>query len=675
MVRIRKSKLGYDAFEPRRLLAHFGPTLETSRLRLQAFAPDQVLSVSQDDNATVFTLPNGDVWSGNDIEGRWVGSGTSTLTYTASPRLAIEIDDSTNPVDLFFATDFKDLTLYGDVEDISQSDGTSVQLTAGSLGGETITLTQPENIFDRVTLSSTGEANIYSSQKIDLPSASFHNGMIRSDESIVIGQKSGNTVRSTFVASGNLTLEAPTLLIAADQIGVTGQINLFGREGIIFNSVNVYAEFDLSPFNGNSELTRLQFQSEGHVFISILEDLGEFNGTSVSVINLVGENTAKTLEFRGGDNKIFDAEGTSLVVEQNANFWGTQTVFLADHESDLISVGGHAHFDARPKLFLATGVEILEEPGNLVINEAGDVRFGSFGSNSSTYVTVFEDDASFISNIGRLGLHPTEVILYSSKGDFELYRGGFIISKYHVDLTADGRISTYADEAKTFKASTVNLTATQIFMDEVQTGLMTFNSSGNVILRSTSNIAIRGNNTAKGIYLTSTGRISNVANASIEADVLNAKSDRSVWLANAGESDNLMINGLASFQAPDFVSVGQIGSANFGELSFNTGVARIKETSRMHLVGNNVADAALLSSSSYITDAANMRLSVSGYAEFNTPAGVYLGDDSRNKLSLCGFTAFNVGEFAHLHHNGELEISNWSVTNGAVEIVSFDSRC
>ena len=666
----KKSKLRYDSFEPRRLLAAF--SVVENRFLLQAFAIEQVLSVSQDGDSTVFDLPNGDIWNGEDMEDRWAGNGTSTLRFAVGRT--VWLDDSTNPIDLFFATDFNDQNLRGSVENISQAAGTSVELTSGGLDADTITLAEPGNIFDGISLSSIGEVDIFSSQPIVLTDVTLHSGLIASSESVLIGEEPLRYPISSFVVTGELTLEAPNLLVVSDAIGVTGQINLLGSEGIIVDSFNEALEFYPSPFNGDSELNRLQFQSNGHVFISILEYHGEFNGTSVSEINLVGENTAKTLEFRGGDNRIFDAEGTSLIVEQNANFWGTQTVYLADHESDRISVGGHAHFDARPQIFSVPGVELLLEPGNLAINDAGDVRFGSFGSSASTYVTVFEDDSSFISNIGRLGTHTTEVILLSSKGNIELYQGGYIISKYHIDLSADGVISTYADEAKTFKASTANLTATQIFMDEVDTSQMTF-SPGNVILRSISDIALRGANTGQGIYLASEGRISNVANTSIQSNVMIAKSDQSIWLANASETDTLTVDGLASFQAPDFAVVGQSGTANFGELSFDTGVARIKEASRMHLVGTNVAKAALLASSSYITDATLSELRVSGYLEFNTPTGVYLADDTRNRLSLCGLTAFNVGEFAHLHSNGEVEISNWTVADGAVEIVSFDSRC
>ncbi len=119
----------------------------------------------------------------------------------------------------------------------------------------------------------------------------------------------------------------------------------------------------------------------------------------------------------------------------------------------------------------------------------------------------------------------------------------------------------------------------------------------------------------------------------------------SITLADvAGEV--LSVSGNANFNGgAGAITIGSLGLANFGTLTFNTtdGAVTVQEDSDTVLAGVSTAESLALTSAGTITDAAGMSLTVdAGDAAF-TGTAITLADTGTDVLTVVGNANFNAG--------------------------------
>lgn len=680
MKRARNPICRYQSLEDRRLLASFA--FYPDNIRLQSFATDQVLSIFEQGDSIAFYLPEGDIWHGTDVPGSIEGNGTSQLNIHPDMFVgrSLHITDDTKTIDTVFASNL-DLRLFLSGDSVSQSPDTSLNLTGG-LFANSVALREPGNELD-VSIHST-YVDVFSHQPIEIRDLVASYGGIRSTESLSVGTYDPSFSR--LQVNVTVTLAAPILEINSARLGVTGRLNLYGRDSISFVSNNVNPDDGSvlgGPFIGHSELNQLNFQSLGDVRISIDESPGEFDYPRNGDVFLTGDNRAKNLSLDVGFKKLFDAPGTILIVQENAFLAATGTMYMADHPGNLLWIGKRAHLEAYSYFpFVAPGVPSgVEIFGNILISSAGDVRFGWLRSNDTTFITVVEDDSSYLARIGDASKRGSETatrrIEIHSPGDITIAPTGKLVSEYLILLYAEGEIKSADGMNQGIQTGVVELMGAEIDVDQLNLDQIKFTSTGDVSIQSDSNLYLRGENEGRHLSITVDGQLGNVGGASILASSLDLTAD-SIWLANATSDDRLQIDGHASFHtrgSREFAVIGREGRVWLGSVSFNVDRMELHESDYLFLVGNNNARILTLSSTDFIFDGHGTRLEVAGNTTFQTPGGVLLNDHESDVVSLCGHTVFDVNTVAMISAVGNSTLHTWKVLNGAIERVHYDVLC
>lgn len=676
MRRNNSQSLDYGRLESRQLLASFA--FYPDNIQLKSFAEDQVLSIFESGESVVFYLPEADLWYGTDLPGTIEGHGTSVLTMNRSLLIgkSLHVSDATETMDVVFASDLEfDIVLLAD--SVNQAAGTTLVL-GGEILANAVTLREVDNQLDLSLYSTFVDLNSGNPIEIRDLVASF--GGIRSASELSVGTY--NPSFSRLQVNVTMTLEAPNLEIRSSRLGVTGRLNLIGRDSVslISNNINPGDGTGFGPFVGYSELNQLNFQSHGEVVIRMTEYPGEFAYPKIGQVFLVGDNRARNLSIDVAFESVFDVEQSTLQVAEHAFISATGKIFLADHAANLIHIGGRAHFEANSYFpEIAPGIPAQEGVfGSLYIAKPGDVRFGWLRSNDSTYITVHEDDVSYLARIGdadREGKKgATQLVDIQAGLGITIAPTGGIVSDSVIRLGTSGRIESAIGTEQVIRAKRLELTG-NVNLDQLEVAQVNFHSTGDVQLQSNRQLVLTGNNQAKDIFLTVHGLLANTSGTVVEAESLSVAAE-SIWLANASPADQVTISVQAVFSAANgFATVRRLGQVDVGLLNFNAYHTEMNLAGNLYLFGNNIAQRAILRSNDSIADAPGTQMRIAGDAVFATPRGVYLADRSSDFVSICGHTLFDVREFAFVNSTGTVEMNTWQVLNDAFELVVRDSEC
>ena len=671
----RKSTLSYQQFEQRQMLASVTSSINGGEqtLGLTEFQANEVLSLSESPGTYTFRLINGDTWSGNSLAGvSGIGSNTLTVDQTQFAEIGIQDDFNNRTLDVVFATDFQATPSISDVESVSQVAGTAVNLTS-AVFSKALVLTQPNNVIDAQL--DVDFVRLDSDNPIHIIGARVGSGQITTRSSVTSIDRFD--LSTHWEVSGTLNVEAGTFIdIDADRFGVTGRMNLDAPEGIKIRSTNIYTDGDFNRFNGTSKFAQLNFNSEGTVDIEMTHNDGPFNGADLIPIHLVGDNKARSLRMIIPDASITDRADATLTVINNAEI-SANNVYLANDPTNVISVGSQATVRGMPQVF-RDGGHFVEKTGAVFFADAGDVRFGSFGSESTNFLTLHEDDSTTLVRAGGddREFYETQHINIRSAGDLEIGPDATIESTGWISLHANGQLVSVPSGNSSIKARAGRFSGNEsIDIDGLEIQSLEFRSVGDVEIHAISDITLRGNNRAENVLLVTSGRIASANSTFVGAENLTL-SGQSIWVGNR-ESEIFLVRNRLTLLARDFVIVGENSTVNAARLNVQTDFAKVHIAGNISFVGDNRMTSGRFFSISDITDALDATLLVEGRMELQTRSGsIYLadGDASENQVYFCGHTIFGSDEFVSVHRNGDVVLNSWQAGSAARTWINPDRR-
>ncbi|PQO47187.1 beta strand repeat-containing protein [Blastopirellula marina] len=362
---------------------------------------------------------------------------------------------------------------------------------------------------------------------------------------------------------------------------------------LIFNSAGAVAisEDDATDLNGMSQADTLVLKSLGAITNQANAELdvtgnASFSGTSIVLGNQAGDLlTFGRLTFNSaGSVSIAEDEATELSgTSQADSLVLSSTGAITNAASAEVNVTGNASFSG-------TSVTLGDQTDDVM-------TFGSLTFNSVGTVSIAEDDGTELSGVSQ-----ANTLILSSLGAITN------ATNAKVDVTNNASFSgttiTLGDQAG----------------DLLTFGSLTFNSAGAVSIAEDDATHLSATSQAASLVLSSTGAITNAANAEVDVTGNASFSGTAVTLGN--QTDDLL---------------------TFGSLTFNSaGAVSIAEDDATELSGISQADTLVLSSTGAITNAAGAEVDVTNNASFSGTA-ITLGDQAGDLLTLGSLTFVSAG--------------------------------
>lgn len=350
-------------------------------------------------------------------------------------------------------------------------------------------------------------------------------------------------------------------------------------------------------------------------------DFGTLSASGQAVV--IEEASATTLDTIDADSLVITSDGdltdsSNIVIAGDATFIAAGSIVLADNDGDLLTVGGHASFDA---------------VGNIAIGPLGLVNFGTL-SLSGVNATVQEDSNSDLDQVAVDNL-----TLESS-------------------VSIDGILSsqvTITDDATFIAASNVAL-ATQVGSSVAVGGDALFEASGVVLLGSAGSADfgtlsieasladVRESSSTElatidlgSFTLESAGSITDSAAASLEVSGSGSFTGTSIQLSD--NASDLLDVAAASFEATTLVEIGPAGTANFGTLAIDAATALVQENSSTTLTFVEVGTLQLTSAGDLNATATSL-IDVTADAEF-TATNITFATQAGQALGVVGEATFS----------------------------------
>ena len=418
-------------------------------------------------------------------------------------------------------------------------------------------------------------------------------------------------------------------------------------------------------------------------------DLGTLNLTATTKNATVFEdadmdlNTISVVSLDlDADGNITDATGATITVTgaanitANVNGGSAGSISLADNGTDTLDIDGAASFDADDAITIA---------------EAGTVTLGDLSLKATTKnATVFEDEDMSLStiNVASLDLDAdgdiTDVagatINVTGASNMTAHAKGASLGSISLadngtdSIDMDGATSFTADDAITIaEAGTVKLGALSlaaasknatVFEDEdmelatITVASLDLDADGNIT-------------DAAGATITVTGASNITAN-------VNGGSVGSISLADNG-TDTLDIDGTASFDADDAITIAEAGTVTLGDLSLKatTKTATVFEDEDMVLDTITVADL-VLDADGDITDAATAVITVTGNSSMNANVNggskglINLADGAGNTLKVTGSSYFEADDNITINAAGTVEFGSLGL-KGLEAVITEDN--
>ena len=696
----RHKRSTYQALEPRKMLAAVSTGFgDVPRISFSEFATNEVLSISQAGEVFSYKLISGDTWTGDGIVGNpddiFSGIGTDTVTFDRSEvtshsvfgRNVFEGEPNPETVDIVFASDIEDAPFIFNAESVSQTEGTSVNVTQ-SIRADSIVLTEAGNTISYPNFIFAEYVELESDNPIRIFSGEFGSGSIISQDFVEVGGSSFFN-QSRWHISGTITVKAGTSIdINSGEFGVTGRLNLEAPDEIRILSNNTVDEFSLSDFNGLSRLDLINFKTDGLFKVDMSQDPGPFRNTSPNPdtgpfndpvpipIRFVGDNTAGSIEFNVPDASLTDAAGATLNVLETARFT-VNNVFLADSEDNQISIDW-ASFSGIAQLNVDPLQQSLVRNGAVFIADAGDVSINRFRSESTNFLTLNLDDSVTLLDIGgdESEFLDTRLVNIKSTGDIQIGASSQIDSADYIFIQANGRLHSQLGGDSAIKARTATFVGDDsIDLERIETNTLEYRSVGDVNIHSTSNITLRGNNRGSNVVLNTLERVASTQSTFVSAQNLTL-AGRSIWIGNqAGEVFDVS-NRLTLLAHDGFVIVGNESSVQAAGLNVQTDYAKVRFARNINFVGDNELATGIFSATANITDALNATFRVDDHIELRTPGSIFLGDGSveENRVYFCGHAIFAAEGFVSVHRNGDVVLNTWDASTASGTWIHPDRR-
>ena len=518
-------------------------------------------------------------------------------------------------------------------------------LTANVAGNITDSVAAAIDIGDRANLNVNGDITL-----------DHNNNQFRGRVDIG-GQTNSEASNATIVDNGDLTFED---VFVANNLNVTtsGTITNVNNSNIEVGN-NATLESDRVIF-GNKSGDSIEFERLS-LNTTSLADIRQDN--DVRLLN----TTAGTLRVTS-TGRITNGITSQINVANDATFSGSS-----------IQIGSQANdqFNANRLNVNSSGTVVIEEASGSTLFGENTARNFELISNGD----IVDHDTAAIDVDNLFELEGDSILLGDSLND--QFNAGLLefVSSGDTSIAEDSRINLFGDSsaanatlsstnaivdsttATTNIAGLATLDALFVILgdasnDELNTGSVNFNTSGNFRMIENSDLSIVGANTANSVFMQADGSLTNTENATL----------------NTTASGNFVADG---------ISLGnQVGDQfNVSALSFSSsGAVTIHEDSGMLLIGVNTANTLELTSTANLIDgsttstnvtglasleAASIRLGDSAFDTFNTgtinlnsPGNIVIGEDSN--LTLVGD---NTARHLTLTANGFIGDSATSTTN------------
>ncbi|MCC9605721.1 hypothetical protein LOC68_21525 [Blastopirellula sp. JC732] len=509
------------------------------------------------------------------------------------------------------------------------------------------------------------------------------NAKLTGDSGIALGSETSDLVTFgtlTFISPAGVAIEEDdsTLLTGKNSASTldldsTGKIeNVAGTELKVAGNASLTAD-DGDDLNANNQITLGQDVTDDFEFLSLT-----FNSVDAVKIaetgdtDLVGKSTAGSLELKSSGS-ITNQDNAELNVVDNASFIASTAITLGNKTDDSFKFGTLT-FDASGAVSIAeddsTKLSGKSKSDSLVLDSTGAIQ------NAANAEVVVTNNAKFIAGTSiTLGNETSDVLQFGSltfDSDFGVSikeddstvlsgtsQAATLLLQSTGSITNEMNAKLYVDVSAQFIATDgLNNGNNKITLgdqtgDVFQFGTLRFDTVDAVSIAEDNDTLLEGASKAGSLYLASTGKIENKANAS------------------------LTVGGNAEFSAGTDVKLGnQSGdSIYFGTLTFAGNVVAIAEDDATVLTGTNTATSLDLKSTDTITDEMATSVMGTGPATFTAANEITLADDA-DTLHVTGLATFestadkaiSIGDATSSTQFGSLNFNG-----GAVDIQESDA--
>ena len=462
---------------------------------------------------------------------------------------------------------------------------------------------------------------------------------------------------------GSLTFNSAGAVTIAEE----GAVNLVGASGAA--SLNLDSSTSTITDNGTAVLTIvgladfagtvINVSDPGHTFGTLtFNSAGAVTITETDGMDLFGINSAGSLGLTAGTT-FTDATATSTTVTGSTTVNATGGISLG--------VGAPVFTTGTNLTFISAGVVAIAEDSATILSSAssaGSLDLDSTGSitdngTADLAIVGLADFAGTSIVLDRAAVHDFGTLTFSSAGavvideqsDMDLVGTNMGLS---ANLDSGGDISD-AGAASTTIVGLGDFDGTNISLDaNFNTGTLTFNSAGSVLVDEGSSINIVGSNIAGSTNFDSTAAISDAGATSVA------------------------IGGLGDFNGTS-ISLGG-GTFNAGTLQFNSaGAVVIAEDSATVLAGTSAAASLNLDSAAGISDNGTADLTIAGLADF-AGTSIVVNDNTHNfgTLTFNSAGAVTIVEssamvLANANTAGTLTLTAAGITDTGNVIVTGDT--
>ena len=555
------------------------------------------------------------------------------LRYTSTGDATIDEDSDT---DLSGASSAASLSLTS-AGYIADDNGATVTITNAATFNAGTSIDLNEDASN--TLDVGGLAYFNAAANINVGSAGTANfGSLRFTTSgAVTIQEDSNTDLSSSSSASTLVLESAGYIRDNNgaSVTVTGAGTFTAGSSIDLNddgsnglSVGGLAYFDAATTiaigsDGTANFGSLRFTATGDATIQ------EDSGTDLSDTSSATSLTLSSSAY------IRDNNGAVITITNGATFNAGSSIELNEDVSNALSIGNLAYFNAGT---------------SLAVGSAGSANFGLLRFTAGSSATIQEDSATLLtgaSSSTSLMLSSSDSIEDDNTATVAITGPATFIATTFITLNeAAGNIIT-VDGLASFTAGTSIAIGS---LGTANFGTLQFSAANAVTIQEDSDTNLVGSSSSDSLDLSSSGSIQDSVGSS------------------------LTTSGAAVLTASNAIAIGFDGTANFGTLTFVSGLGTsIRESSSTILTGNSSASSLDLISLGNLTDTAGASVVIGGVARIEATGSIQLNDQAADVLSITGAAHFLAGTFLEVGSNGAANFGTLQFEANQQAIIQEDS--
>ncbi|WP_145283450.1 beta strand repeat-containing protein [Pirellulimonas nuda] len=396
-----------------------------------------------------------------------------------------------------------------------------------------------------------------------------------------------------------------------------------------------------------------------------------------------------------------DANGDGFVDAADYTVWRDtlgQTsqpggITLANNPADLLSVGGHATFDASDgadrfnisvgqggrayfgSLTVIGGDAQVREASSTVLDSIDAVNFtidttGSITDSAGAQILISQDATlRTAAPLLEADFDGNGVVDQADRDIYDTFVGASGATHAQGDANGDGAVNafdmcildaTFGDtlgdasidladaEGNVFSVGSLALLRagagapySDVSVGDAGTANFgSLNLTGSTVVVYEDSASNLTSVIATTFELHSGGGVTDSSNISIAGDALFVAAGPIVMNENPG--DILSVGGQATFLAAgNNITLGSAGMANFGQIRFVGASVTVQEDSGTELFGVSTADTLAVTSTGAVTDAAGASLAVTNDLALNAGGAITLSDNAADSLGVGGVAFFN----------------------------------